>query len=244
MRSMRCERDHAAVPDLVIQRLPLYLRELRLLKREGVSTIASVALAARLHSNPNQVRKDLNYFGSFGIPGLGYPVTSLMTALREILGLDRVWNTAVVGAGRLGQALVSHFELTATQFRVVAVFDTDPSVVGKRVQGLVVEPIAELASTIIARRIVMAIVALPPSETQSSIDLLAESGIRTILNYAPVSISVPPNVAVRTFDPVTALESLTYYLTLNGYQKTGSATGGVYARRSGEGGMSARDNGH
>ena len=167
----------------------------------------------QLQVTPAQIRKDLSYFGRFGKQGRGYSVRHLLDGLRQILGLNSYWNVAVVGVGRLGRAILSYPGFTPDGFRLVAAFDADPGVVGEQIAGLTVQSIDWLNKVVSGEQISIAIVAVPVTHTQDVIDRLVESGVRAILNYAPIAPQVQPGVRIRNIDPVLALQSMTYYLT-------------------------------
>ncbi len=199
-------------PEVVIYRLPLYLRALALLEKEQVSTISSLGLAQRLQLTSAQVRKDLSYFGRFGKQGKGYDVKKLLNELRNILNLNRVWNMALVGVGTLGRAIVNYEGFLPNGFKIVSAFDINPDQVGKRVGNLQVEHMSNLQNSIKEKDIQIGIIAVPPARAQEVIDLLTANGIRTILNYAPASVRIRPGTVVRSIDPVLSLQSMTYYL--------------------------------
>lgn len=200
------------IPDVVIQRLPLYARTLAHLAREGVEIVSSFHLGSLLGSTPAQIRKDLSYFGRFGKQGTGYDVAYLQSQLRQILGLDKEWPMALVGVGLLGQAIARYPGFSAAGFRIAALFDTDPEKVGKKVEGIVIQPVEEMPKVLSARGIKIAILAVPADRAQRVTDLLLEAGVEAILNYAPVSLRVPPEIVVRSIDPVLMLQSVTFYL--------------------------------
>ena len=200
------------VPEVVIERLPQYVRTLTHLLEEGVEVTNSQQLGEQLQVTPAQIRKDLSYFGRFGKQGRGYRVRHLLTELKQILGLDSEWNVAVIGVGRLGNAILNYPGFNPDGFHLVAAFDNNPRNVGQEVGGIVVQPMSDLAETVTSRNITIAIVAVPSPDTQSVVDLLVECGVRAILNYAPINAQVPAGVRVRSIDPVLALQSMTYYL--------------------------------
>ncbi len=200
------------VPDVVVRRLTLYHRALEHLQRMGVRIIRSEDLARETQVAASQVRKDLSYFGEFGRQGRGYDVDVLCRALREILGMDRIWDMILVGVGRLGQALARYTEFPQEGFRLVALFDVDPKKIGTRIGDLEILPLEALQTFLRAHPVEIAILAVPPGAAQEVTDLLVEAGITAILNYAPVVLTVPPHVHVRNVDPVAALQSMTYYL--------------------------------
>ena len=204
------------VPEVVILRLPLYVRTLSQLLAQGTDVISSQQLGSRLQVTPAQIRKDLCYFGRFGKQGRGYVVRHLLEELKAILGLDREWNVALVGVGRLGRAIIGYPGFGPEGFRVVAAFDTDPEAVGQPAGTLTVQPMEVLEETIQASQLRIAIVAVPASHCQAVIDHLVRCGIKAILNYAPTSPQVPAGVKIRNIDPVLALQSMTHYLLASG----------------------------
>lgn len=201
------------VPEVVIQRLPLYVRALTQFAGSGDDVISSEQLGQRLQMTPAQIRKDLSYFGRFGKQGRGYSVDSLEQRLRSILGLDRAWNTMVIGMGRLGRAVVSYPGFAPEGFNIVAAFDADDSIVGETVSGLDIQSISDLAKTVKEKDIKIGIVTVPIEHAQEVIDTLVDAGIKSILNYAPLSPKVPEGVTVRGIDPVLSLQSMTYYIS-------------------------------
>lgn len=200
------------VPEVVIQRLPLYVRALSQFSGSGNDVISSEQLGRRLQMTPAQIRKDLSYFGRFGKQGRGYDVASLEHRLRSILGLDRTWNTTVIGMGRLGRAVVSYPGFAPEGFNIVAAFDADDDIVGQTISGLNVKAISVLAKTVKEQDIKIGIVTVPIDHAQEVIDALVDAGIRSILNYAPLSPQVPEGVTIRGIDPVLSLQSMTYYI--------------------------------
>ncbi|MBI4233527.1 MAG: redox-sensing transcriptional repressor Rex [Chloroflexi bacterium] len=200
------------VPEVVVQRLPLYVRVLNALLQQDVEVVSSQELGSRLQMTAAQIRKDLSYFGRFGKQGRGYNVSYLLSELRQILGLNREWNAAVIGIGRLGRAIISYPGFAPEGFRVVAAFDSDPRQVEQVVGGLIVRPISELESALRALDVRIGIVAVPADHAQAVIDLLVKCGVGAILNYAPIAPRVPNGVKARNIDPVLALQSMTYYL--------------------------------
>ena len=201
------------VPEVVIQRLPLYVRALTQFAGSGDDVISSEQLGQRLQMTPAQIRKDLSYFGRFGKQGRGYSVASLEQRLRSILGLDRAWNTMVIGMGRLGRAVVSYPGFAPEGFNIVAAFDADDSIVGETVSGLDIQSISDLAKTVKEKDIKIGIVTVPIEHAQEVIDTLVDAGIKSILNYAPLSPKVPEGVTVRGIDTVLSLQSMTYYIS-------------------------------
>lgn len=201
------------IPEVVVSRLPMYLRALALLKSEGIEFTSSRGLGSRLRMTPAQIRKDLSFFGKFGRQGRGYNVSRLHSELQQILGLDKKWLMALVGVGRLGRAILDYKGFTPEGFKIVAAFENDPNLIGKKVSGVLIEDIAELETSLKDKKVDIAIVAVPSSDAQMVIDKLVKSGISAILNYAPICISVPRGVRLQGIDPVLALQSMTFYLT-------------------------------
>jgi redox-sensing transcriptional repressor len=154
----------------------------------------------------------LSYFGRFGKQGRGYNVQGLLAKLREILGIDRQWRVCLVGVGRLGQAIAEYGGFGPQGFQIVAAFDANPDIVGRQVGGVSVRHIDELDAYLRANRVDIGIVAVPASEAQSVVDRLVHAGIKAILNYAPISAHVPPDVVIRHIDPVLAMQSMTFYI--------------------------------
>ncbi len=201
------------IPDIVIRRLPLYARELGAVASEGSEYISSEGLGERLGVSPAQIRKDLNYFGSFGTRGRGYQVTSLRERIRSILKLNgRVREMVLVGVGQLGRALLGYRGFLIGGFEVVRVFDADPEQIGQAVVGYEVEDVASLPEFLRRSKVAFAIVAVPTEAASTVIDTLVAGGVQAILSYAPISRSVPDGVRLRQIDPVMELESMSYYL--------------------------------
>ena len=201
------------VPEVVVARLPQYVRILKQLLDDGIQVANSQQLGEKLQVTPAQIRKDLSYFGRFGKQGRGYSVQHLLAELRQILGLDGDWNVVIVGMGRLGKAILSYPGFTPDGFHLVAALDNDPTVIGEEVGGLTIRSGEELPQVVADHQITIAIVAVPSVYTQSVIDRLVECGVRAILNYAPIAPQVPEGVKIRNIDPVLSLQSMTYYLT-------------------------------
>jgi redox-sensing transcriptional repressor len=202
-----------AVPEVVVDRLPRYLRALAQLESSGIDVISSQQLGKLLQVTPAQIRKDLSYFGRFGKQGRGYSISHLLERLRNILGLDQTWNVAVVGVGRLGRSIISYPGFEPEGFRVVCAFDSDPAVVGQVAGGLIVHNFADYAVVAERESVQIAIVAVPAAVAQTVIDELVVAGVKSILNYAPKSALTPADVRIRNVDPVVSLQSMTYYLS-------------------------------
>lgn len=206
------------VPEVVVLRLPLYVRALTQMRDDGTSVVSSQQFGSRLQMTPAQIRKDLSYFGRFGKQGRGYNVEFLLHELGQILGLDRRWPACLVGVGRLGRAIVNYPGFAPEGFHIIAAFDSDDEQVGDTVGGLEVRPMALLKETLQNKRVAIAIVAVPAHEAQSVIDDLVACDVKGILNYAPVAPHVPMSVVLRNIDPVLSLQSMTYYLLDEDYE--------------------------
>ncbi len=200
------------IPEVVIERLPVYVRALDHLLTRGREVVSSQELGTQLGVTPAQIRKDLSYFGRFGKQGRGYNVRRLLEELRQILGLERQWDLVLVGVGRLGRAILSYGGFYPQGFRIVEAFDTDPKMVGRRVGSLLIKNSSCLSDTLAARHVDIGIVAVPAEMAQGVIDTLVDTGVKSILNYAPIAARVPVDVHIRHIDPVLALQSMTYYL--------------------------------
>ena len=200
------------VPDIVIGRLPIYLRALEHLLQEGQQITASKDLAEWLGISSAQIRKDLSHFGEFGKQGMGYDIAYLRDQLKRILHVEQVWNAALVGAGDLGNAIANYGGFEGRGFRISCVFDRDPDKIGRRLGRFEICDVALLAEKLKEAEIGIGIVAVPAGEAQAVVDKLVAGGIRAILNYAPISVVVPPGVHVQYIDPVTHLQHMTYYL--------------------------------
>src|SRR5215210_5293448 len=200
------------IPDIVIRRLPIYARSLQHLLDEGVVTVSSSDLGARLGVSAAQIRRDLSYFGEFGKQGKGYNVDYLLQQINSILGLDKDWPMALVGLGHLGRALLHYDELRDQGFCIQALFDHNPEKIGQKIGGTVIHDLSDLATILREQNIRMAIIAVPARGAQEVTDALVEAGVLAILNYAPIIVQVPAHVRIRHIDPVVALQSMTYYI--------------------------------
>jgi redox-sensing transcriptional repressor len=204
------------IPEVVVERLPIYARALGQLAAQGREVVSSQDLGEQLGVTPAQIRKDLSYFGRFGKQGRGYNIRRLVDELRQILGLEREWTVVLVGVGHLGKAILSYGGFAPQGFNVIAAFDNDPSTIGQTIANLRVQDVRELPKTLTKRPAEIGIVAVPAAQAQGIIDLLVASGVQAILNYAPVAAHVPLGVHVRHIDPVLALQSMTFYVKDNG----------------------------
>ena len=202
------------VPEVVVDRLPQYVRALTRLAQQGVAVVSSQQLGELIQMTPAQIRKDLSYFGRFGKQGRGYSVKYLTGELRRILGLDREWRVGLIGVGRLGRAILSYPGFAPEGFKIAAAFDADPRQVGQMVGGIMVQPMHRLREVVQEQSIRIGIVAVPASQVQDVIDRLVQCDVRAIVNYAPVAAQAPAHIRIRNIDPVLALQSMTYYLTM------------------------------
>lgn len=201
------------IPDIVIGRLPIYLRELtRLAEDEGKINTSSHELGKRLDISSAQIRKDLSHFGEFGKQGTGYHINYLIEQLRDILQLSEEWDVAVVGAGFLGHALANYHGFLHRGFRISKIFDSDPAKIGKKMGDLTVQSVDKLETVISKHNIKVAVIAVPAKHAQNITDRLVAVGIRSILSYAPIHLNVPDGVEISYSDPVIQLQRMTYYL--------------------------------
>jgi redox-sensing transcriptional repressor len=200
------------IPDIIVSRLPVYLRALRRMQAQKQQTISSQELGEQVGISAAQIRKDLSQFGEFGKQGTGYNIAFLVAKLREILQVEHAWDVALVGMGDMGHALARYQGFSDRGFRVAMVFDNDPTKVGNQVGEYVVRDSRELGKAIREAGIQIAMVCVPAAVAQEVTTLLVEAGIKAILNYAPISLSVPAGVRVQYLDPSIGLQRMTYYL--------------------------------
>jgi redox-sensing transcriptional repressor len=201
------------VSELTTNRLSVYLRCLNALDADGVRTISSQALAEQFHLNAAQIRKDLAYFGEFGVRGIGYYVKELRRHLRQILGLDRGVRVAIIGAGNLGLALADYGGFRDDGFEIVALFDTLKEKVGRRSRGgVVIHDVRDFKKITQREDIGIAVVAVPADAAQDAINTAAAAGVRAILNFSPGAVKVPRGVKVKSMDLTVSLESLSFFL--------------------------------
>ena len=201
------------IPDVVIERLPQYLRSLRALKNRNIALVSSADLGIESGVTPAQIRKDLSYFGKFGKQGQGYNVKALTDDLTRILGLDQSWPVILAGVGRLGKAILTYPDFTPEGFFIVSAFDSDPVIVGTDVAEITIRPVEQINEYIKENNIRIAILAVPGESASDLIDQLVQSGIRAILNYAPITHKVPDNVQIQNIDPVHSLQTMTFHLS-------------------------------
>jgi redox-sensing transcriptional repressor len=200
------------IPDIIIGRLPIYLRALQRMADKGMKTTSSQELGDHVGISAAQIRKDISQFGEFGKQGTGYSIPYLLDKLREILKVDRIWDVALVGAGDIGHALARYQGFTNRGFNIVMIFDNDRGKVGEKVGQFVVEDTAVMIERIKSSGIKIAMLTVPAASAQEVADKLVQAGVRGILNYAPISINVPNSVKVQHIDPATHLQRMTYYL--------------------------------
>ncbi len=201
------------IPDIVIGRLPIYLRALTRLSEEGQEVTSSHELGQLLGISSAQIRKDLSHFGGFGKQGTGYQIDYLVEQLRQVLKVNREWEVALVGAGDLGSAVAHYKGFKDRGFHIACIFDSSPDKVGKKLGDFTIQSSNDAPRLIAERGIKMAMIAVPAPYAQQVADMLIDAGVRAILNYAPISLNVPDNVRVQYIDPVVHMQRMTYYLT-------------------------------
>jgi len=202
------------ISELTTARLSVYLRCLNTLHAAGIKTISSQSLAEQFNLNSAQIRKDLGYFGEFGVRGVGYYVNDLRDHITKILGLDNPHRVGIVGAGRLGTALANYNGFGRSNFSVAALFDSDSQKIGKRIgEGkILVRDVEKMAEVIKAESIDVIVMAVPAKVAQKVLNQIMSAGIKAVLNFAPVTLQVRRGVKVKTVDLTTSLESLSYFL--------------------------------
>ena len=200
------------IPDIVIGRLPIYLRALAHIASRGTPVTSSHEMGEHLGISPAQIRKDLSHFGEFGKQGTGYNIDYLRQQLQHILGVDQNWDVALIGAGAVGKAIVRYGGFRGRGFRITAVFDNDTAKIGRKINQLEVMSAEMLANRIRQMGIRVAMLAVPAEHAQGVAEKLVEAGVEAILNYAPVNLIVPPKVCVQHIDPVVGLQHMTYSL--------------------------------
>ena len=202
--------DPATVPSAVVNRLSMYLRELQHLVSDGKETTSSSELGRRLGFTDAQIRKDLAHFGQFGHPGVGYRSSELCKAIRKILGTDRQWQVALVGVGNLGRALLGYRGFSRQGFRIVAAFDTDRSKVGTQIEGVQIFDMDQLDKVVLEKKIQLGLVAVQATAAQTVADQLVAAGVDGIVNFAPVTLSVPAGISKVGVDLAWELEQVTF----------------------------------
>ena len=204
--------DKKKVPEGTISRLFTYLREVTELTKLNIHTITSAELGDRTSLSDAQVRKDLGYFGQFGVSGAGYNTAELKAALEKILGKDKIWNVAVVGVGHLGSALLAYPGFKERGLSIVAAFNSDATKIGKHVNDVTIQSIDELPKAIEEKSVCIGIIAAPAKNAQEVADKFIKAGVECILNFAPTTLIVPENVKVKDVDLSRELETLSYYM--------------------------------
>ena len=200
------------IPDIIIGRLPVYLRALQRMSEKGMKTTSSQELGDYVGISAAQIRKDISQFGEFGKQGTGYSIPFLIEKLREILKVNQMWDVVVVGVGDVGRALARYGGFAERGFRVAMIFDADPSKIGQRVGDFTIEDASNLIERVRTAKIKLAMVAVPATAAQSVADMLVQAGVRAIVNYAPTVLSVPSGTHVQHIDPSAHLQRMTYYL--------------------------------
>lgn len=200
------------VPNIVIGRLPLYLRALQHMAKHNRRLTSSQELGERLGISAAQIRKDLSQFGEFGKQGTGYQIAFLIEQISKILHIDRAWDIALVGSGGMGHAVARYQGFANRGFQVAMVFDNDPAKIGQKVGQFVIQDVALLIPEIRKANIRFAMLAVPASQAQAVTDQLVEAGVKAILNYAPISLNVPAGVKVQYIDPAVHLQIMAYYI--------------------------------
>lgn len=200
------------IPDIIIGRLPIYLRALQRLADQGIRNTSSQELGEMIGISAAQIRKDISQFGEFGKQGTGYSIPFLIERLQGILKVNRVWDVIIVGMGDMGHALARYNGFVNRGFNVAMLFDNDPEKVGQKVNGLEILDTNTLVDKVKENRIKVAMLTVPASTAQEVASLLVRAGVKAILNYAPIHLTVPKDVHVQHIDPATHLQRMTYYL--------------------------------
>jgi redox-sensing transcriptional repressor len=203
----------SSIPDIVISRLPVYLRALERLAQEGHEITSSHELGRQLGISSAQIRKDLSHFGGFGKQGTGYKIAYLREQLRQVLNVEHEWEIVLIGAGDLGSAVARYRGFAERGFHILYVFDSSPEKIGRQVGDFTILPMEDLEKTIKGRGVQIAMVTVPAENAQDVAERLVACGVRAILNYAPINLNVPTTVHVQNIDPVLHLQRMTYYLS-------------------------------
>jgi len=200
------------IPNIIVGRLPLYLRSLQRMKKEDRQITSSQELGERLGISAAQIRKDLSQFGEFGKQGTGYDIDYLIEQIRKILHINQEWDIAVIGAGDIGSAVARYKGFANRSFCVTVIFDSDPGKIGAEIGEFTVQDSTHMVDMIKKTGIRIAMITVPAAKAQQVADQLVEAGIQAILNYAPINLNVPNNVRVQYIDPSIHLQRMTYYL--------------------------------
>ena len=203
------------IPESTVSRLFLYLREISSLLGMNIRTVSSAELGDRVNLSDVQIRKDLGHVGQFGTSGAGYDTEELKNELEKILGKNKIWNVAVVGAGHLGYALLTYPGFKTHNLNMIAAFDSEEKKIGKKIGSVTVQGVSEISKTAKDKKIAIGVVAVPAESAQGAADKLVSAGIECILNFAPVALLVPESVKVKDVDLSRELEALSYFLTNN-----------------------------
>ena len=206
------EMNNKNIPDIVIGRMPLYLRSLQQMAGEGRLVTSSQELGEKLGISAAQIRKDLSQFGEFGKQGTGYDIDFLLKQISQILHVDHEWEIAIVGAGDIGSAVARYKGFSNRGFRVAMVFDDDPQKINTKIDDFTIMSTAEMVEVIRSAGVKVAMLAVPASAAQNVAEQLVEAGVKAILNYAPITLNVPHTVYVQYIDPAIHLQRMTYYL--------------------------------
>lgn len=200
------------IPDIIIGRLPIYLRALQRLADKGVQNTSSQELGDMIGISAAQIRKDISQFGEFGKQGTGYSIPFLIERLQNILKINRIWEVIIVGMGDMGHALARYNGFINRGFNVTMLFDNDPKKIGQKVNNLEIHSMDVLSEKVKQNRIKVAMLTVPASAAQEVTNQLVKAGVKAILNYAPIHLNVPPDVRVQHIDPAIHLQRMTYYL--------------------------------
>lgn len=206
------------IPDIIVSRLPVYLRALERMQENGIYNISSQELGQVVSISAAQIRKDLSQFGEFGKQGTGYHIPFLVERLRQILHVEHPWDVVIVGMGELGHAIARYQGFQARGFRVVMCFDSEPQKIGRPVCGdpqmceMIIRDVRSLVEDLKPLQVKMAMVCVPAGAAQAVTDLLVQAGVMGILNYAPINLRVPPEVRVQYIDPTISLQRMAYYI--------------------------------
>lgn len=206
------QRSPNDIPDIVIGRLPIYLRALRHMAQEGLIVTSSHELGQRLGISPAQIRKDLSHFGGFGKQGTGYQIEFLEEKLSQVLKVNDTWEVALVGAGDLGTAIAHYKGFKHRGFHICCIFDDAPEKIGSTLGDLTVQPMDDLHDTVSQKAVRVGMIAVPAEHAQDVANKLIKAGVSALLNYAPISLNVPVGVHVQYIDPVVHLQHMTYYI--------------------------------
>jgi redox-sensing transcriptional repressor len=230
-RSFGDERLGRSIPEATIARLPVYLRALTALSERGIATSSSEALATAAGVNSAKLRKDLSYLGSYGTRGVGYDVEYLRFQIAREIGLTRDWPVVIVGIGNLGQALAGYPGFASRGFRVAALFDADPALIGKQVAGVHISAMSDLDRVVRDNSVVIGVIATPAAAAQQVCDQLVHAGVSSVLNFAPAVLAVAPSVNVRKVDLSIEMQILAYHEQRKWVESKGALVGAASSGR-------------